>query len=80
MLQHLSHECHHFDDEVASAVALTMHLWMLSQPEHHLDNHEPDLLLGSQNFVRMALNHLHEDLEDAFEERNVFALSRDKDL
>lgn len=53
---------------------------MLCKLEHHLDDHEPDLVSLSQDFIRMTLEHLHQDLEHAFKQLNVLAVLLNEDL
>ena len=53
---------------------------MLCKLEHHLDDHEPDLISLSQDLIRMTLEHLHQDLEHALKQLNVLAILLDEDL
>ena len=57
-----------------------MQIGVLGEPEHHLNHQEPDLLIRPQNLLGVALDHLHEDLEDPLEQGDQFAILLEEEL
>lgn len=74
-LEHVTDEGNHLDDKVATTVALAVELLVLCEAEHHLDDHDPDLVILPQHLVGVTLHHLHHELEHSLEQRDQLALA-----